>query len=476
MRDGQASFCKAVPIWPDAAAGTEESPRGHRRAADRARSVGSDPVTLPPFVLHARFTGSVFGKNRFRHPNDCSSRRAHTTESEEYMTEHKHAVHGFFRAIALVLTIGLLCGMALPARAASALPFDDVKPGRWYYDAVLWAYGQGITSGTSETTFSPHQELSYAQTSLFLYRYAYSPAPHFRFAEAFAACRDRYYYDSINWACDFDIIALNEVANGNRPGTKLNRNQFVNILYRYAAGWEHRSVAVDGNYLGAYEDAPSDETEWKAWNWAVKIGMISGTSATTLSPEKTLTRAEFVLMLYRYETQAAMLQGETLIGMHLRGWQRTLLETGELAYGVPWVDYAYELGPDGIPTKIDCSGILEWAFCWSGIYNVPDLESWQLWDSDHFIRVFTRNTGSGGFTETGYTFINRVRSGMQPGDLIFCGFNESTYHVMMYLGSDSSKVYVFHSRAGVGVCVEALPNTVSSYYLKNIYGVKRHIP
>lgn len=378
--------------------------------------------------------------------------------------------------IALLLAAALLCGGFPAARAAQELPFDDVRPGKWYYEAVRWAYTNGITSGTSETSFSPHQELTYGQTSMFLYRYAYSPSPHFRYADAFAACAGRYYYDSVNWACDFGIIPPEEVTGGHRPGDKLTRSQFVMLLYRYAGGWEHRSVETRADHLGVYADVPAEEAQRRAWNWAVEIGMISGTSETTLSPEKRLTRAEFVTMLYRYETQAAMLRGEALIGGRLRGWQRTLLETGELAYGVPWVNYAYDLGSDGIPIRIDCSGLLEWAFSYSGIHQTPDLESWQLWQSDHFTRVFTRNASAGGFTETGWAFLNRVRSGLQPGDLIFCGFDESNYHVMMYLGSDASNVYVFHSRNGQGVRVEALLNTASSYYLKNIYGIKRHIP
>ena len=172
------------------------------------------------------------------------------------------------RVFAGLLTAVLVCGLIPPARAASQLPFEDVRPGRWYYDAVLWAYQNGITSGTSETTFSPHQDLTYGQTSLFLYRYAYSPIPRFRYADAFAAYRNHYFYDSVNWACDFDVITLDEVTNENRPGTKLTRNQFVNILYRYAVNWEHRSAAASENYLGAYEDVPTDETERQAWNWA----------------------------------------------------------------------------------------------------------------------------------------------------------------------------------------------------------------
>ncbi len=57
-----------------------------------------------------------------------------------------------------------------PAPKSSANPFTDVKPGAYYYDAVLWAVEQGITKGTSRTTFSPNENCTRAQIVTFLYR------------------------------------------------------------------------------------------------------------------------------------------------------------------------------------------------------------------------------------------------------------------------------------------------------------------
>ena len=50
------------------------------------------------------------------------------------------------------------------------MPFTDVAEGRYYYDAVLWAIEQGITKGTSATTFSPNSNCTRAQIVTFLYR------------------------------------------------------------------------------------------------------------------------------------------------------------------------------------------------------------------------------------------------------------------------------------------------------------------
>ena len=381
------------------------------------------------------------------------------------------------RLVAAGLLIALLCSIVPAASADSNIPFTDIKHGKWYYEHVVWAYNNGFTMGTNNNTFSPHKNLSFAEIATFLYRYAYSPTPHYTYANQLSSYQSDYYYTSLNWACDFGVITINSVTNDGKPKRSLTRNDFINIMYRYASQWEHRSVRANDSYLSRYTDAPTETSDRKAWSWAVKVGLICGTSPSTLSPEKTLTRAEFVTVLHRYETQNSMLRGETLIGKRLRGWQRTMLETLELAYGVPWVDHAYDIGANGIPVRIDCSGIIEWAFNYSGIYAAPDLESIDLWRSSHFTRVFTRKTNSSGtYTETGYQFINRVRGSMMPGDMIFCGQNSSNYHMMMYLGSNSSYVYVFHSRGGVNACVEKIPNTSDSYYLSNIYGIKRHIP
>ena len=51
------------------------------------------------------------------------------------------------------------------------MPFADVKAGSYYYDAVLWAVEQGITQGTSTTTFSPYASCTRGEAVTFLYRY-----------------------------------------------------------------------------------------------------------------------------------------------------------------------------------------------------------------------------------------------------------------------------------------------------------------
>lgn len=59
------------------------------------------------------------------------------------------------------------------------LPFTDVAPGAWYYDAVAWAYTNNVVSGTSETTFAPNDVITREQMAVILYGYTAEYAPEF---------------------------------------------------------------------------------------------------------------------------------------------------------------------------------------------------------------------------------------------------------------------------------------------------------
>ena len=57
-----------------------------------------------------------------------------------------------------------------PEPKSAVCPFEDIDPNAYYYKAVLWAYENGITYGTTDTTFSPNNPCTRAQIVAFLYR------------------------------------------------------------------------------------------------------------------------------------------------------------------------------------------------------------------------------------------------------------------------------------------------------------------
>lgn len=117
-----------------------------------------------------------------------------------------------------------------PAAKASALPFADVKAGSYYDDAVRWAVENGVTVGTSATTFSPNATCSRAQIVTFLWRAQKSPAAGS--ANPFDDVADSAYYaDAVQWAVQKNITK-GTGATAFSPDANCIRAQIVTFLYR----------------------------------------------------------------------------------------------------------------------------------------------------------------------------------------------------------------------------------------------------
>lgn len=117
-----------------------------------------------------------------------------------------------------------------PVPKTTAMPFADVKAGSYYYDAVLWAVENGITKGTSDTTFSPDVKCTRAQIVTFLWRSQKSPAA--ASVNVFNdVAADAYYADAVNWAVAKGITSGTSAA-AFSPNADCTRGQIVTFLYR----------------------------------------------------------------------------------------------------------------------------------------------------------------------------------------------------------------------------------------------------
>lgn len=114
--------------------------------------------------------------------------------------------------------------------ATDSCPFTDVPVDSYYYDAVLWAVEQGITSGTSATTFSPNVTCTRAQAVTFLYRYEKSPAVSGSNGFTDVAA-DAYYSNAVQWAVDKNVTAGTSATTFS-PNEACTRGQIVTFLYR----------------------------------------------------------------------------------------------------------------------------------------------------------------------------------------------------------------------------------------------------
>ena len=111
------------------------------------------------------------------------------------------------------------------------LPFTDVSFRNYYYNAVKWAVDKGITSGTSRYTFSPDVACTRAQVVTFLWRAAGSPAPMLNKNPFTDVHTSDYYYDAVLWAVQ-NGITTGTSATTFSPDATVTRAQVVTFLWR----------------------------------------------------------------------------------------------------------------------------------------------------------------------------------------------------------------------------------------------------
>ena len=170
------------------------------------------------------------------------------------------------------------------------LAFTDVPADAYYAEAVKWAVTEGITSGTTATTFAPNSGCTRGQVVTFLWRAAGEPEPSSTVNPFTDVSADAYNYKAILWAYENGITG-GKTATTFAPNATCTRAQIVTFLYRA------NGQTVDSG--SAFTDVPADAYYADAVNWAVAEGITGGTTATTFAPNATCTRAQVVTFLYR---------------------------------------------------------------------------------------------------------------------------------------------------------------------------------
>ncbi|MBC8535930.1 InlB B-repeat-containing protein [Feifania hominis] len=171
-------------------------------------------------------------------------------------------------------------------------PFVDVPDDAYFTEAVLWAVREGVTTGTSATTFSPDDSCTRAQTVTFLWRAAGSPAPMGSEMPFDDVPKTAYYYHAVLWAVEQGITS-GTTATTFSPNATVTRAQTVTFLWR-ASGSEVIQAATP------FMDVKHGMYYYNAVAWAVENDITSGTSQTTFSPTQNCTRAQIVTFLWRF--------------------------------------------------------------------------------------------------------------------------------------------------------------------------------
>ena len=197
-------------------------------------------------------------------------------------------------ALALCLVCSLLPGTAL---AAGEKPFTDVPASHWAHDDITYVYENDLMNGTDGSLFSPESTTTRAQVVTVLYRLAGQPAADWEnpFWDVPASA---WFHDAVTWAWENDITGgVSSTHFG--AGNAVTREQLATFLYRYAQDQGYDTSARAD--LSGYSDAglvSSYATE--ALSWANATGLITGTTATTLSPQGSATRAQVATILSRF--------------------------------------------------------------------------------------------------------------------------------------------------------------------------------
>ena len=186
---------------------------------------------------------------------------------------------------------------AVSGTTEGAVSFIDVKTGDYFDHAVAWAVGRGITSGTSRTTFSPEDFCTRAQAITFLWKAFGAPKAEKTQTRFIDIQPDDYYYDAVCWAVEKGITSgTSETAFS--PDCSVTRAQAVTLLYRAAGSPKQDNGS--GDVIGKYfTDVDESAYYCDSVYWAIKEGITSGTSEMTFSPKQSCSRAQIVTFLFR---------------------------------------------------------------------------------------------------------------------------------------------------------------------------------
>ncbi len=187
-------------------------------------------------------------------------------------------------------TVGLIVALLLwmPAPAEAVAGFGDVAADEFYSEAVQWMVDEGITSGTSPGCFSPGVATTRGEVATFIHRaYGEPGAAPSGFVDVEPS---DFFADAVGWMVARDITTGTSPITFS-PDRLVTRGELAAFLYRAAgapaAGTENFSDVVPSDF---FADAVA---------WMVGQGITTGTSSTTFSPSRFVTRGEVATFLYR---------------------------------------------------------------------------------------------------------------------------------------------------------------------------------
>lgn len=184
--------------------------------------------------------------------------------------------------------------IAVPA-AKAPLPFTDVKPGDWFYDAAAYVTGKGLFTGVDSTTFAPGAPMTRSMLVTVLWRLEGEPVPA-QGASFTDVPAGQWYTSAVAWASGAGVVT--GTGGGFEPDGNVTREQIASILYRYAKvkGWDVTGSADLERFPDGWQTA-----DWaaRAMEWAFAKKLVTGKDSGFLDPQGQASRAEVAAILMR---------------------------------------------------------------------------------------------------------------------------------------------------------------------------------
>lgn len=216
----------------------------------------------------------------------------HYDEARERLTFETSARIAADGSAALRMTHASQYAIVIDDRS-HAMTFADVAEGAWYYDAVSYVYANGLMDGVSASEFAPDTTLTRAMLVTILWRMEGEPVVNYLmpFTDVDGGA---WYAEAVRWAASEGIVTgVSDTSFA--PNAEITREQLAAILHRYAD-----EPATAANLAGYADGASVSAYAVDAMSWCVEHDIITGTTATTLEPQGTATRAQAAAMLMRF--------------------------------------------------------------------------------------------------------------------------------------------------------------------------------
>ena len=170
--------------------------------------------------------------------------------------------------------------------------FDDVIAGRHFDEAIGWMHADGITTGTSLTTFEPNRAATRAEVLTFVWRAEGSPSSAMGSSTFTDLTAGRYYDEAIGWASGTGITT-GATSTTFDPYRAATRAEVLTFLWR--------AEGSPSSALGSsiFTDVTAGRYYDEAIGWASEAGVTTGTTSTTFDPDRAVTRGEAATFLGR---------------------------------------------------------------------------------------------------------------------------------------------------------------------------------